>query len=154
MARPELDHFIGRAVDDVCVDDDGDWEIVLEGDVVINSGRAGEMPERTLIGKRLMTIMQDGTQTRLSFTGASEDEEANDAITEVVPLSAMNYTISTEEYAAFNPQQPEELSQTPEDPSEDRTNDGPQEPESDPAALEFVDEESQATEELDAGERQ
>lgn len=132
MARPALDHFIGRVVDDVRRDDDGDWEIVLEGGVVINSGRAGEMPERTLIGKRFMTIMLDSNQTRLSFTGASNDDTtSNDAITEVVPLSAMNYTIETPDYDAFNPQQPEELSEAPEDPSEQRTNDGPQAPESD-----------------------
>jgi hypothetical protein len=104
MTVPSLDHYIGRAIEDVNKRS-GEWQIVLQGDVrIVNQDDNWEMPDKdVLVGKQLQRVTLDKGETVLYF-GTSDVPNSS-----VIHLSPMSYGLADPDKfeGIVNPQDPD-----------------------------------------------
>lgn len=96
---PKLDHYIQRPIDEIRIDDDGNWRIILAGEVqFINQDITIPLPQFLETGLGLMTVSDDGFVTTLEWG-------AMDASGEIVSQAVTTFT--TGMYSILDPQRSE-----------------------------------------------
>lgn len=137
--QPDISHYYGRTVEDIGEEGDG-WYVELEGGIrIVNMDAAREMPDESLVGKKLSKSVMEASQTRLYF-GTDDNPMGT-----VMYLSPTEYGISEPRFQGgeiYKPQDADTMqlaeaeAAAPSAPG-DRVVDGPQTP---PAAEEETEE--------------
>lgn len=129
VQRPGLDHYIGRAFDELLTheEDDSNWGIKLEGGVIIwNKDGRRTNASYDLAATSLLTVIYAETDTTLVF-GTSNNEGV--FVTNEITLTPTQYTIAEPSYNGGDEIYPQSLEPedagVPTDPSADRVADGP-----------------------------
>lgn len=107
---PQLDHYVGRSVENVEWDDEGYWSIRLDGGIQIaNLDAANAVPQETLESLEGLTYLQTGLSkdgTTLVFGVATKGEILNRVD---IVLNPLEYTVTTPEFQqGWYPQRPPE----------------------------------------------
>ena len=136
--RPDLSHYVGRNVKKVVkLKGGGKWRIRLDGDVIIEN-KDENLPKPEIEGLTLVRVMLSEMDTRLLF-GHPDPESQEVKNQEEVTLNPIKYSITDPQQwggKEIEPQRldPEErefvnhLRRTlPQDPSQERVVDGPEE---------------------------
>jgi hypothetical protein len=124
----DLAYFIGRPFEDLTVGEDGEWEIALDGGAIIrNKDAERSAPELSdLQGTSFIRPIFSELDTRIQFG-------VLDMVHTEVILTPTKYTVIDSVYTGGEevyPQVPVEILDTvPEDPSDERVADGPENPE-------------------------
>lgn len=130
---PSLDHFIGRQVVAIEQVAHGEWELRLEGDVIVrNLGREDWKSVEDAVGESLLKVDHDEDGDFVSFGISHADRPAE--INHRLKLTRYEYTISVPDGGDPN----DELSTEdalPPDPSAERVVDGPVEAPEKPAEV-------------------
>lgn len=134
MTSPQLDHYIGQTVEAVETFGGGDWDwgIRLVGHAIVRNEdkRRTHAPEN-IENKTFLNFTLSETGTTMNF--GHYDNQQFQIIDESVDLTPTQYSITDqrfEEGEPYYPQRPdvEEQEALPEDPSEERVVDGPEQP--------------------------